>query len=116
MNDYANEELLLENYNLFVSQGMSKDDAFSKAYLIDCDLDNEDTYICNTCGIRIGWQDIDSINGAIWECEDCGLYFCTKCFEDRFGRPKFDDMMQHDDIIRCPDCFKAIEETIGLLR
>lgn len=40
MNDYNNESLLIENYNKFIKQGMSEDDAFTEAYSIDCNLDN----------------------------------------------------------------------------
>ena len=41
MNDYNNESLLIENYNKFIKQGMSEDDAFIEAYSIDCNLDEE---------------------------------------------------------------------------
>lgn len=39
--DYNNDELLKENYNKFLEQGMNEDDAYTEAYSIDCNLDNE---------------------------------------------------------------------------
>ena len=40
--DYNDETLLIENYNKFIEQGMTKDDAFTEAYSIDCNLDLND--------------------------------------------------------------------------
>nr|DAW87687.1 MAG TPA: hypothetical protein [Bacteriophage sp.] len=39
--DYNNDELLKENYNKFLEKGMNEDDAYTEAYSIDCNLDNE---------------------------------------------------------------------------
>lgn len=42
MSDYANPALLKENYDKFRALGMDEDEAFTEAYSIDCNLDNQD--------------------------------------------------------------------------
>ena len=75
----------------------------------------KDTYECDFCGWEEPWDANDDDHGSMWECEDCGKHFCTKCFTARWGRKAWDTMLHAGLIgsfetsrIMCPDCYGEI--------
>lgn len=72
-------------------------------------------YICEFCKTEIDWEGSDENKGTIWACEElgCGVAFCRSCFSDKFSHAEFTKMTNEDDIIRCPSCYAAKNNTIG---
>lgn len=73
-------------------------------------LMNRGTYICDCCGVEMTWDGTDDHREDMWECEICGMNFCTKCFVDRLGRKRFDDMLRGSDKVLCHECFHKEEQ------
>lgn len=73
----------------------------------------DETYSCDLCGFRNGWDESDELHGELWGCEKCGRVFCSKCFTDRHGHKQYMDMMQGNDLILCPDCWEKVRKTHG---
>lgn len=69
-----------------------------------------DSYACDLCGVELPWDGSDECQGDMWECEVCGTHFCTKCFVDRLGRKRFDNMLRGGDKVLCPECFQKEEQ------
>ena len=72
-------------------------------------LMGEDAYVCDCCGVEIPRDGADNRHGDMWECEICGMNFCTKCFVDRLGRSAFDEMIRGRDKVLCCKCFEKGE-------
>ena len=75
----------------------------------------KNTYTCDFCGFEeesLGAT--DPVHGSMWECEDCGVSFCEKCFTDKWGRIGWEDMLHMSSGVMCPDCYgeavKNVEE------
>lgn len=66
-------------------------------------------YICDCCGVEMAWDAKDEHRGDMWECERCGMNFCTKCFVDRLGRDRFDTMVRGGDKVLCHKCIEKEE-------
>lgn len=65
-----------------------------------------DTYSCDLCDFEMEWDGHDKDHGDMWECEQCGDHFCSKCFIDRHGRKDFMDMLQNGNEVLCPECYR----------
>ena len=60
---------------------------------------------CEFCGTIISWDNGDDLHGMLWYCEDCGRYFCEKCFTEKHGHSDYAKMVHGNGKIYCPDCF-----------
>ena len=69
-----------------------------------------DTYTCDICGYENKWDSHDEVHGELWSCESCGTTFCSKCFIEELGWDAYHKMMQSDDLVSCPDCYKIMRE------
>lgn len=65
-----------------------------------------DTYTCDVCGIEMKFGEVDEVRGDMWGCEICGDAFCAQCFVDALGYKRYKRMLQEDNQIRCPSCYK----------
>lgn len=73
----------------------------------------KDTYFCDLCG-----EEEKALEGdgyVVWECEDCGKHFCSKCFASRLGWKAYGEMVTDGKIgtfdterIFCPECYAEI--------
>lgn len=77
-------------------------------YLMDID-----TYECDFCGTQIKWGEKEEEHGDMWGCERCERHFCEKCFTDRYGRDRFQEMLQERNDVLCPDCYSKEIRTSG---
>lgn len=68
-------------------------------------LMNSDLYECDLCGFQGPWDAYDDRHGDIWECEQCGEHFCTRCFVLAVGGEPFRKMLSEADQILCPTCW-----------
>lgn len=68
-------------------------------------LMKSDTYVCDTCGFELKWDESDDTHGSMWGCEICGKNFCTTCFIKKHGRKAFDRMLQQEDRVQCMECY-----------
>lgn len=73
-------------------------------------LMNNDSYKCDYCGIEMDWDESKQEYGDMWECEQCGTNFCSKCFTDELGLAEFRNMINESDKVLCPNCYKGVEE------
>ena len=64
-----------------------------------------DTYECDMCGHSDKWDGMSANNGMLWECEECGKHFCSKCFLDTHGQTIYQDMLHNSDRVMCADCY-----------
>lgn len=64
----------------------------------------DDTYTCDFCDFVIKWDGSDEYHGTMWECEKCGITFCSKCLKDAIGERGYEAMMRDSDRVLCPDC------------
>ena len=62
-------------------------------------------YACDFCGFELDWESNDDIHGNMWSCEKCDKIFCSKCFEDRFGKEEYQKMINGEKVL-CPDCWE----------
>lgn len=66
-----------------------------------------DRYTCDYCGHESKWDGNDKQHGRMWGCEKCGkTHFCEKCFADKLGKDKWNEMLATCDDIMCPDCYE----------
>lgn len=63
-------------------------------------------YSCDLCGFEGDFDVSDEIHGALWECEQCGDTFCSKCFRDKLGEAELTAMLQTSDRVLCPACWE----------
>lgn len=66
-------------------------------------------YKCGYCGEALDWESGDGNGNEPWVCEECGKVFCTDCFIKEHGVKEYYKMMQmldENDLILCPDCYK----------
>ena len=73
----------------------------SMAYHMDTN-----TYECDWCGAEMGWNERNGDQGTMWECECCEKHFCSKCFIHSHGEIAYENMMQIDEKVYCPKCWK----------
>lgn len=73
---------------------------------------NSDTYTCDICGFTQKWDEIDDVHGDMWGCEVCGTTFCSKCLKDAVGEVAYMDVMQGDDLIKCPECLNKANSSL----
>lgn len=67
-----------------------------------------DKYICDFCGVELGWEEHTDAHGEIWSCEVCGKNFCSRCLRGAIGRENYVKLMQSGDLIKCPDCAREV--------
>jgi len=65
---------------------------------------NEEIVTCSICGWEIPWGGTDMRLGYMWNCDECGAYFCEKCAELALGVAGTREMLLHEDDILCPTC------------
>lgn len=66
-------------------------------------------YTCDLCEFTGEYDVNDLTNGVIWECEICGIHFCSKCLRDKVGIANFYEIMQSEKV-KCPECFYGYGE------
>ena len=71
-----------------------------------------DLYTCEYCNTEIYWEGSNDNRGTIWSCEEeyCGKAFCRSCFVEKFNINVFFEMVNENDIIRCPNCYDKFIE------
>lgn len=69
----------------------------------------KDTYTCDFCGMELKWNETDERRGTMWGCEKCEKHFCSACFQEMFGFPKYQAMMQNSPLVLCPNCYAKEE-------
>lgn len=63
---------------------------------------------CCVCGSKLEWEGTHPEKGVVWGCDNCMMYFCQHCFEQKVGSKEYDDMTSGDSCepILCPECYK----------
>lgn len=70
------------------------------AYHIETDI-----HTCAVCGSALSWDAADDVHGTVWNCEECGRDFCSKCFIDKFGCTEYEEMIRNSNLVYCPGCW-----------
>ena len=68
---------------------------------------SEDLYECDFCGVELGWDETHDTYGDMWECEECGRTFCSRCLKNAIGEAAYYELMRGHDKVLCPDCARA---------